>query len=158
MKIKWREKLNYRIQKYRILIEGNMKRGRKSGYKHSEFTKNKISRTMSGRNKTEEHKDRIAIAMYDLDGRCARRLKELREDYPEQKVFFDKNEAKLLFALRDLKSEKELNDIQRYTETKELTQIPESQKAYQYSSSSYFAAEDVMIELIDFKRFLERFN
>ncbi len=137
-----------------------MKQGRKPGFKHSEDTKKKISKAMSGRVKTEEHKDRIAIAIaaYDLDGKCVHRLNELRENYPGQKRFFDENEAELLFVLRDIKSEKELNDIQRYVETRELAQLSERQKAYQYSSSSYLAAEDTMIELLDFKRFLEKFN
>lgn len=128
--------------------------GRKPGYKHSEETKKKISKALSGRTKSDEHKDHIASSMYDLDGKCARRLKELRTSYPDHEVFFDEHEDELLFALQDIRSEKELNNIQRYIETRDLDQIPESQQAYQYSSSSCYAAENVMIELLDLKRFL----
>ncbi len=130
--------------------------GRKPGYKHSEETKDKISQALSGRTKTERHKNHIAVSMYDLDGRCAKRLEELRTDYPEQEEFFDENEEALLLALRDTRTRRELDDICRYIETKELSQIRESQRAYQYSSSSCYAAEIVMVDLIDFKRFLEK--
>jgi hypothetical protein len=90
---------------------------------------------------------------HDLDGKCATRLKELKSDYPDQGVFFDENESELLFAMRSLRSEKELNYIRKHIETTRL--LPD--EPYQYSSSSYHAAEDVMIELLDFKRLLQKF-
>jgi hypothetical protein len=135
-----------------------MSRGRKPGYKHLEETKAKISQSMTGRTKTEEHKNQIAVSMYDLEGKCLARLEELRANYPEQQSFFDENEAELLFAMRDVRTEKELNDIRRFLETKELSRIRENQRSYQYSSSSYHAAEDAMIALIDFKRLLPTYH
>lgn len=133
-----------------------MVQGRKPGYKHSAETKRKISRSMSGCTKTEEHRDHIASAMYDLDARCFQRLEELRETYPGQEDFFNRNEAELLFAMQGVKSERELADIRRYVETKELAQIPERQRSYQYPSTSCHAVEDLVIELVDFKRFLQK--
>jgi hypothetical protein len=64
-----------------------MVKGRKPGYKHSEETKSKISQSMQGRSKSKEHRERIALSMYDLDGKCLKRLEELRSDYPEQQEF-----------------------------------------------------------------------
>jgi len=139
-------------------IERKPGSGRKPGYKHSEATKRKISEAMSGRAKTDEHRNHIAAAMFDLDGKCAARLRSLRKEYPGQENFFDDNEEELLFAMQDIRTEKELDDIMRYMETKDLSQIRESERGYQYSSSSYYAAEDAMIALLDFKRLLQKYH
>lgn len=110
--------------------------GRRSGFKHSEETKLKISQAKS---------------MYDLDEKCVARFEELKANYPEQEEFFEDNEADLLFAMRDLRTEKELSDIRRYVENAALR----PDEPYQYSSSSCYAAEDAMIALLDFKRYLK---
>ncbi len=148
-----------------------MTSGRKPGYKHSAETiekirqsrlgnkqsadtRNKISKSMSGRTKTPEHKDHISESMFDLESKCLKRFISLKEEYPGQEAFFENNREDLLFAMRDIKSERELGDIRRYIEVGSLyTSTP-----YQYSSSSYFAAEDVMIALIDTASFLRKFN
>ena len=110
-----------------------MKRGRKPGYKHLAETIEKES-------------------MFDLDGKCIQRYMELKAEYPDQEEFFERNKGDLLFAMRDIKSEKELADIRRYIESATLhASIP-----YQYSSSSYSAAEDAMITLIDAAPLLRR--
>ena len=139
-------------------IERKPGSGRKPGYKHSDSTKRKISEAMSGRTKTEEHRNHIAAAMFDLDGKCAARLKSLRKEYPGQEDFFDDNEEELLFAMQDIRSEKELDDIKRFMEIKTLGQLRDIDMSYQYSSSSCYAAEDAMIALLDFKRLLQKYH
>lgn len=145
--------------------------GRKPGYKHSAETKRKIrqsrvgakhcsgtrakiSESMSGKAKTVDHKNLLAEAsdMLDLGGKCARRLAELKAEYPDQEDFFEKNRANLLWAMQDVKSEKELNDIRRFIESMPL----QESMAYQYSSTSCFAAEDAMIALIDAVSFIRK--
>jgi len=148
-----------------------MKQGRKPGFKHSAETiekirqtrlgtshslgtKNKISESMSGRTKSIGHRERIAESRVDIERKCLKRYIALREEYPDQAEFFDTNKKALLAAMRDIKSEQELMDIRRYIETGSLyASIP-----YQYSSSSYFAAEDAMIALVDAASFLQRFH
>ena len=147
-----------------------MKRGRKPGYKHSAETiekirqsrlgtkqkpdtRTKISKSMAGRNKTTVHRDHISESMFDLDGKCIQRYTELKSEYPDQEEFFERNKGDLLFAMRDIKSEKELDDIRRYIESATL----HDSTPYQYSSSSYFAAEDAMIALLDAASFVRRF-
>jgi len=146
-----------------------MKQGRKPGYKHSAQTiekirqsrlgnkqsadtRTKISKSLSGRNKTPEHKDNISESFFNLDEKCAQRYAELKAEYPGQEEFFDRNRADLLFAMRDVKSEKELSDIRRYIETVSI----HDSVSYQYSSSSCYAAEDAMIALLDVASFIRR--
>jgi len=145
-------------------------RGRKLGYKHSQETKDKIGKSameaprpphpqetkdkirkaLTGTPHPEKRKESIAKgkALYELDEKCITRFEELKSGYPEQEDFFLDHQDELLFAMRDVRTEKELRDIRRYVET--LTLRPD--EPYQYSSSSCYAAEDVMIALIDFKR------
>ena len=149
------------------------KPGPKPGYRHLDETKEKIRQSLLGKQRTEEtkqkiresllgrphsekHKNNISEAklLYDLEGKCAERLQELKDDYPEQGIFFEENEPELLFAMQTIRSEKELNYIRRYIETVRIL----SDEPYQYSSSSCHAAEDVLIELLDFKRFLQKFH
>lgn len=139
-------------------IERKPGSGRKPGYKHSVATKQKISEAMSGRTKTKEHRSHISASMFDLDGKCSSRLKSLRKEYPGQENFFDDNEEELLFAMQDIRSEKELDDIKRFLETKTLGQLRQGDRVYQYSSSSCYAAEDAMIALLDFKRLLQKYH
>lgn len=145
--------------------------GRKPGYKHSAETiekirqsrlgnkqsaaaRTKISNSMSGKTKSAAHKKGISDSLHDLEGKCAKRLNALKEEYPGQEPFFERNKEDLLFAMQDVKSEQELRDIMRYIEVGPLySSIP-----YQYSSSSYFAAEDVMIALIDTAAFIRKFR
>ena len=146
-----------------------MKQGRKPGYKHSDKTiekirqsrlgtkhasgtRAKISKSLIGRNKTADHRDRISESRYDLDGKCLQRYNELKAEYPDQIEFFEQNQGDLLFAMQDIKSEQELNDIRRYIESAPL----HDSISYQYSSSSCFAAEDAMIALIDAASFIRR--
>jgi len=147
-----------------------MKQGRKPGFKHSAETiekmrqshlgtkqelgtRSKISRNMSGKNKTSDHKDRLSESMFNLDAKCLERYNALKAEYPDQKEFFEQNREDLLFAMRDVKSEKELTDIRRYVECHSL----HNSLTYEYSSSSCYAAEDAMIALVDAASFLRRF-
>jgi len=148
-----------------------MPSGRKPGYKHSQETKermraakrgtvrpqeikNKISATKKGQPFTEEHCDNLSTtkAMYYLDEKCVARFEELKSTYPELEDFFLDHQDELIFAMRDVRTEKELSDIRRYVETAALR----ANDGYQYLSSSCYAAEDAMIELIDFKRHLQK--
>jgi FKBP-type peptidyl-prolyl cis-trans isomerase (trigger factor) len=130
--------------------------GRKAGFTHSEETRRKIAEAARGRTKTRAEKEKISRskALYDLDGKCAQRYEELRSDYPDVVDFFEENESEILFAMQDIRSEKELDDILKFHETSTLR--PET--PYQYSSSSCYAAEDAMIQLLDFKRYLRKFH
>ncbi len=133
-----------------------MSRGRKPGYTHSEETKEKIRRSHLGNVYTEAQKANISrgLALYKLDEKCIRRYEELKANYPEQEAFFVDNRDALLFAMEDVRTEKELSDVRRYIETAELR--PDA--TYHYSSSSCYAAEDDMIQLLDIKRFLQKYH
>jgi len=147
-----------------------MKQGRKPGFKHSaetiekirqsrlgtkqeSGTRSKISHSMAGKNKTTDHKAHISESLFNLDAKCLQRYNELKAEYPDQQEFFEKNQDDLLFAMQDIKSEKELNDIRRYIESAPL----HNSLTYEYSSSSYFATEDAMIALVDASRFIRGF-
>ena len=133
-------------------------RGRKPGYKHNQATKDKISDSMSGKHKSDAHKDALAASQRNTARKCALRLQEMRLEYPECVDFFDNNKTKLLIAMRDIKSNKELRDIRSYIETKHLEDVPQAYLSYQYDSSSFYAQEDAMIELIDTANFLRKFE
>jgi len=146
-----------------------MAQGRKPGYKHSAETiekirqsrlgnkqsagtRSKISESMVGRTKTIQHKDNISESLFDLESKCLKRFIALKEEYPGQEAFFENNKEDLLFAMQDIKSEKELRDIRQYIEVGSLyNSVP-----YQYSSSSCFAAEDAMIALVDTASFIRK--
>ena len=150
-----------------------MQRGRKPGYKHDKETKSKISQTlvgsvkdddhkdkishsMKGKSKSKEHRDALAESLYDLDRKCLHRFLEMRSEYPGQEEFFDSNRKALLIAMRDLKSETELRDIRRYIETLTIEEIPQAYLEYQYDSSSVYAHEAAMVDLIDAANFLRK--
>lgn len=133
-----------------------MQRGRKPGYKHSEETKAKISKSLSGRPKSVEHRDALSDSKHNLERKCMLRFLELRSQYPEHKEFFDANKSRLLFAMRTIKSEKELRDIRKHIESISLEDVPPVSTSYQYESSSCYAQEDAMIALIDAMSFLEK--
>ncbi len=137
--------------------------GRSPGYKHSEETRQKIKETLTGRPKSEEHKQKIrkslqgrphtdhrreniSYGMLDIDSRCVARFVELKANYPDQAEFFEENETALLIALRDAKSDKEIDDIKRYIETEDIDRYAAS-LSYQYSS--FPSHEDVLIDLLD---------
>jgi hypothetical protein len=111
-------------------------------------TRQKIRQTLLGLPKSSEHRDKLSEARLDLDAICLMRFEEMRAGYPGYEEFFDANKGELLYAMRDLKSEKELRDLREYVEVSQI----ESRLAYEYSSSSVYAAEDTMIALIDAKR------
>ncbi len=148
-------------------------RGRKPGYKHSQETKNKIRQSLKGTPHPKERRENIrqaltgvphpeerkvniarGKALYELDEKCIARFEELKANYPDQEDFFLDNEGELLFAMQDVRTEKELTDIRRYVETAALR----PNEPYQYTSSSCYAAEDAMIELIDLKRRLQNLS
>lgn len=148
-----------------------MPRGRKPGYKHDkqtkakmreshtgqrqdDITKDKISKSLSGKKKSVAHKEALSDSLYDIDRKCMNRFLEMRAEYPGHEDFFDGNKAKLLFAMRDIKSESELRDIRRYIETTQIDEVPQACLQYQYDSSSIHAQEEAMVDLIDAARFL----
>ncbi len=150
---------------------GNTESGRKPGFKHSEKTirqiretklgsskseesRLKISNSLRGSTKSEEHCRRISRSkyLYDLDGTCVKRYESLCAEYPGEEKFFEDNMTELLFAMQDIRTDKELSDIRRFFETQSLR----AETPYQYTTTSCFAAEDVMIALLDLKRELDR--
>lgn len=132
-----------------------MTRGRNPGYKHTEETKDKIRQSLTGKSHPKERKDNISKGkvLYELDEKCVNRFEDLKASYPEQEDFFLDHQDELIFAMRDVRTEKELKDIRRYVET--LALRPD--EPYQYSSSSCYAAEDAMIALLDFKRRIQNY-
>ncbi len=151
-------------------------RGRKPGYRHSQETKDKIGKSakevsrplhpqktkdkiresLTGTPHPEGRRENIAKgkSLYELDEKCRNRFEDLKANYPEQEEFFVDNRDELLFAMRDVRTEKELTDIRRYVETAALR----PDEPYQYSSSSCYAAEDAMIALLDFKRLMQKYH
>jgi hypothetical protein len=128
--------------------------GRKPGFKHSDETRQKISDALTGTPKSESHRQKISQSkvLYDLDGKCTKRYEALCLDYPDEQEFFEDNMSELIFAMRDVLTEKELSDIRYFYETAPLR----SEQTYQYPTTSCYAAESVMIELLDYKRLLRR--
>ena len=148
--------------------------GRSPGYRHSEETRQKIveaakrrkqlpetrrkiSESLQGQVKSEGHRENISYGMLDIDSRCVARLVELKANYPDQTEFFEENEIALLIALRDVKSDKEIDDIKKYIETDDIDRWSGS-LSYQYSSSSIHAQEDVVIALLDTFAYLRKFH
>jgi len=157
--------------------------GRSPGYHHSEDTKRKIkeahqglqqstetrrkiSESMKGREKSAEHRAKLSELSFDreaardvlyLDNRCLDRLAELKANYPDHEEFFEENETALLMALRDVKSDKEIEDITRYIESEDIDKYAGS-LSYQYASSSFYAQEDAVIAVIDTMRYLRKFH
>ena len=130
--------------------------GRRPGFKHSESTKQKMAEAKQGRTYGPDHRNSISQAklMYGLDAMCVQRFEDLKATYPEQEDFFLDNQDELIFAMRDVRTEKELSDIRRYVETAVLR----PDEPYQYGSTSCYAAEDAMIDLLDFKRLLQKYH
>ena len=157
--------------------------GRPPGYKHSEETRQKIkeahqglqqstqtrrkiSESMKGREKSATHRSKLSELSFDreavsgalyLDNRCLDRLAELKANYPDHEEFFEENETALLIALRDVKSDKEIEDITRYIESEDIDRYAGS-LSYQYASSSFYAQEDAVIAVIDTLRYLRKFH
>lgn len=129
-----------------------MVQGRRPGFKHSKETKDRISKGLRGQQKSETHRMHISDAMLDPDGNCARRFVEMRGDYPGFEEFFDDNRPELLFAMRDIRSEKELGAIRKYIETDNL----KNSIRFLLPTSSIYATEDLMIEMLDLYRFFKK--
>lgn len=83
-------------------------------------------------------------------GVLTRRYEALLAEYPGEERFFENNMSDLFFAMEDIRTDSELSDIRRLYETFNLS----TEHPFQYASSSCYAAEDAMIELLDFKRSL----
>lgn len=125
------------------------------GNVQSESTRKKIALSLRGSHQTADHRKKIAEkrqeqefdsrVMY-IDNLCLDRLAELKAIYPDQAEFFEENEVSLLIALRDVKSDKEIDDIKRYIETEDLDRYVGT-LSYQYSS--FPSHEDVLIDLLD---------
>lgn len=148
--------------------------GRKPGYKHDKETKEKISQARHGQLPDDSTKEKMRQAKLgqawgseeerkamatqrahkDLEKKCMSRFTAMRSEYPGHEEFFDTNQEELLVAMRDLKSEKELRDIRRYFETTHIDEAPQAILQYQYESSSVFAHEEIMVDLIDAAAFL----
>jgi hypothetical protein len=119
--------------------------------RHLPSTKDKISKALQGRPKSESHRKKISLGLLDNYSLCIARLEELKSRYPAQAAFFEENEAALLAALQEVKSDKEIDDIKRYIETEDIAKYTGT-LSYQYSSSSYHAQEDIVIALLDAAR------
>jgi len=117
----------------------------KLGTKRDPETKQKIRESLLGLPKSPEHRDNLSHSLLDIEGKCQLRFEEIKATYPDHEDFFEANRDELLFALQDVRSEKELQDLQYYVEVAQI----ESKLAYAYSSSSIYAAEDAMIGLVD---------
>ena len=87
----------------------------------------------------------------ELEKACLERFEEIKSDYPGQEEFFEKNKKELLVGLQNCRSEKELSVISPSSETVFLR----TSQSYSYLSSSMYAAEEVIITLLDSKRLLE---
>lgn len=126
------------------------------GTSRPQTTKNKIQQSLIGTTHLEKRRNNISRGktLYELDEKCLNRYEDLKDNYPEQEEFFVDNKDELLFAMHDLRTEKELTDIRRYVETAALR----PDEPYQYGSTSCYAAEDAMIALLDFKRFIQRYH
>ena len=126
----------------------------KRGKTHTNETKQKMSESKQGRRYGPLHRDNISQAKlrFGMEEKCIRRLEDLKANYPEQEDFFLDNEEELLIAMCDVRTEKELTDIRRYVETAALR----PDEPYQYESSSCYAAEDAMLDLLDGKRRLQK--
>jgi hypothetical protein len=81
-----------------------------------------------------------------------RLIKELKEEYSEFSEFFEKKELEIYLEPWYAKSERDLSVINKYFES------PKVDLPYSYNSSSFGAAEDAMIELLDFKRYFDKVN
>ena len=134
--------------------------------KHSPETRQKISEAMKGQEKSKEHREKLSQLSFDreadhrmlyIDNLCLDRLAELKANYPDQEEFFEENETALLMALRDVKSDKEIDDITRYIETENIDRYAGS-LSYQYASSSFYAQEDAVIALLDTMTYLRKFH
>jgi len=105
------------------------------------------SRSPETRQKISDGKKRAA----SFDKRV-RRFEELRCEYPDQEDFFDKNEEDLLEMMEEVLSENELVQLRKHVETYRV----DPNTPFEYPSTSIFAMEDLMIDLLDFKRELFR--
>ena len=133
-------------------------RGREPGYKHSDETKAKMRAAKLGKKRSAADCDSMSLARAhkDLETRCLERFVAMRAEYPGCEEFFDTNKPRLLIAMRDIKSEKELRDIRKYIETTHLEDVPQVYLQYQYDSSSIYAQEEAMVSLVDAASFLRK--
>ena len=79
-------------------------------------------------------------------------MAEFRDQYPACEEFFAENEDALLARMGNVRTEKELE----YPHQSILTSSLRSDLSYEYPSTSVFAVEDLLIDLLDFKRELFR--
>ncbi len=75
-------------------------------------------------------------------------FEELKREYPAFEVFFNKNKEDILFLMEDIQSESRLKDPTGQVEVYAIG----ARLSYEYPSSSFSSAEDVLIELLDAKR------
>lgn len=79
-------------------------------------------------------------------------FEELKKEYPSFEIFFDKNKEDIIFLMEDVQSERRLGDPTGQVEVFSVG----PRLSYDYPTTSYSSAEDVLIELIDAKRELLR--
>ena len=106
-----------------------------------------VKRSPETRQKISDGKKRAA----SLD-KYTRRFEEFRDEYPDQEEFFDNNREALLELMEDVRSEKELTQLRKHVEIYKV----DANTPYEYPSTSVSAVEDLLIELLDFKRELFR--
>jgi len=75
-------------------------------------------------------------------------FEDLKREYPSFEEFFNKNKEEILFLMEDIQNEVQIQTPSGHVEVSSIA----SQLSYIYPSTSVFAAEDLLIALIDAKR------
>ena len=136
--------------------------GRRPGFRHSTETIEKIRLSRIGQKHDPETIERISASKTSssfsstLEQLCQYRFNELWYTYPQCRDFLASRKEELLCALQDIKSEKELNYISTNIENADIDRYNNLQFAY--SSSSFHAHEDVIIEFLDSVKFVRQYH
>ena len=136
--------------------------GRKSGYTHSEETKQKIKKARLGQEHAPETKNKIALAMLGNSNasaskkHCELRFQELKSFYPEFSVFFESNKQDLISMFEDVRSERELDLISLYRESEDIQKY-RNKVLFNYPSSSTDSQEDLVVNLVDYYHFIKTY-
>ena len=122
------------------------------GTNHSSETKNRISESMASVPKSKDHKNNISKTRTSNIDRNLKRFEDMRSEYPTESKFFEDNRDALLEFMEEVRSEKELTQLRKHIEVSNL----DRDLSFDYPSTSIFAVEDILVEILDFKRELFR--